>query len=219
MIHAIKMPLADGFFLLCQRRLKQKREALKKIVMALRNMGKLPEPTIENTWHPNTHNLIHLRTWLFTRYPILGRYSITRRIINFGIIVHAFDPPWRWIMESVGEEAGKLEWRGGVYWGWWRDIRNLITLKRYVKRWCHLSRERLNLINRGFDACVVLYILCPPFRNFVKSIRIKAQGMKWEVKTYGHEGMPTNWNAWWREPAVHELLPNWKPPSGVNNAG
>ncbi len=205
MIHAIKVPLADGFFILCQRRLRQKREGLKKIAMAFRNMGKLPEPTIENTWHPNTHNMIHLRTWLFANYPILGQFNITRRAINFAIIIHAFDPPWRWIMESVGEEAGKLEWTG-----WQHDIRNMVALKRYFGYWCHLSKERMNLIKRSFDACVVLYILCPPFRKLIKAIRIKAQEMKWEGKTYGHEGMPANWNAWWRDPNPNEL-PGWKP--------
>ena len=194
MIHAIKVPLADGFFILCQRRLRQKREALKKIRMAFRNMGKLPEPTIENTWHPNTHNLILLRTWLFERYPILGRYSLTRYPINFAIIIHAFDPPWRWIMESVGEEAARLEWTG-----WWHDIRNLIMLKRYFDLWCTLGPGRMNLINRGFDICIALYILCPPLRKLVKEIRQKAQAMKWEARTYGHERMPASWNIWWGE--------------------
>jgi len=211
MIHAIKNPLTDGAYLLLQRRLRQKREAFRKIAMAFRNMGKLPAPTIENTWHPNTHNLIHLRTWLFAIYPILGRYSVTRKLINFGIIIHAFDPPWRWIIESMGEEAGKLEWIG-----WRHDFDNLRMLKAYFGHWCHLSRERMNLINRGFDIFIIFYTLCPPFRKLVQTIRIKAQIMKWEGKTYGHEGMPSNWNAWWREPYSYELLPGWEPPLGVN---
>jgi len=182
----------EGVYLLLQRRLRQKREALQKIRMAFRNMDKLPEPTIENTWHPNTHNLIQLRTWLFSRWPILRHFSVTQKLIKFGIIIHAFDQPWRWIMESVGEEAAKLEWTS-----WWHNVHNLIMLKGYFRHWCHLNRERMNLITRGFDAVIILYIFCPPFRKLIKEIWIKAQGMKWEGKTY-EIALPPKY-VWWRE--------------------
>ncbi len=198
MIHAIKKPLTDGLYLFFMRdmSLRRKRAALRWIFASLHNMGKLPEPTIENTWHPNTHNLILLRAWAFEKWHFLNHF---KKIINFAIIIHAFDPPWRWIMETVLRDALKMRWSGQVYWDWWRDVRNLIILRRDFLNRCHLNETRCGFVKYLFNTLLVLYILLPPVRLIFQAFLEKVKEMKWEDRMYGHKSAP-NWD-WWRESA------------------
>ncbi len=198
MIHAIKNPLVSGLHILFEKghKISIRRDALKQIRAAFHNMGKLPEPTMENTWHPNTHNLILLRTWAFGRYRFLTRF---KNIVNFAIIIHAFDPPWRWMMETILRDALEMKWSGGIYWGWWNDVRNLIALRDNFIRRANLSQDRVNFIRRFFLAMIILHIICPPWRAIFKSTTVKVREMKWEDRMFGHNSVP-NWE-WWKEDA------------------
>ena len=106
-----------------------KLKAFRKLWKAYQSTTKLPEPTLENTTHPNAHNLIRLRDWLFERCflnPL--RMGFIRHLINFVIIIVQFDPPWRWIIDSLREEAFKMKWvpreyerSGQVKYDWWKE--------------------------------------------------------------------------------------------------
>ncbi len=109
MIHAIKKPL---------------------MVVAGLILDKMPTPTKETTWHPNSHNLIDLRDDFFTHCVGLAeeRLRVIRCVFNFVIILYDFDPPWRWMMDFVLEKALLKEWkpRGFEYdwvknYHWWKE--------------------------------------------------------------------------------------------------
>ena len=92
---------------------------------AYRRLIYLPEPTLENTWHPNTHNLIQARDWLLKNCGLSdNRKSIIRTLINFVIILYDFDSPWRWIIDSLREKMLEMEWKERGYedkrhYDWW----------------------------------------------------------------------------------------------------
>ncbi len=192
MIHAIKLPLLNGLHLLLEKGhgISVRWESIKQIRLAFRNMGKLPEPTMENTWHPNTHNLILLRTWAFEKYPYLARF---KNVINFAIIIHAFDPPWRWIMETTLRDALAMDWDSCF-----QGVRNLRTSRDDFACRCQINEARRGFIRRLFLVLIVLHFL-PPWRWMVKAMLAKAKGMTWEDRMYGHSTMP-NW-PWWVEDA------------------
>ncbi len=126
----IKKPALQGIAVLFGESSKvDKLKAAKMLWDAFQAIEGLPEPTKENTWHPNTHQLIELRDWLFERC-FLGklRMGFIRRVMNFLIILYDFDPPWRWIFDSVREQACSQEWKPRGFsdtwrndYGWWRE--------------------------------------------------------------------------------------------------
>jgi len=127
----IKKPALDAISVLFGESSKvDKLKAAKMLWDAFQAIEGLPEPTKENTWHPNTHRLIELRDWLFERC-FLGklRMGFIRRVMNFLIILYDFDPPWRWIFDSVKEQICSQEWKPRGFsdtwkntYGWWREV-------------------------------------------------------------------------------------------------
>lgn len=108
MMHAIKKPLLEVARLI---------------------LSKLPEPTKENTWHPNSHNLIEIRDDFF-EHCFLGedRRIFIRTVFNFVIIIYDFDAPWRMMIDWCIEEWRKKDWKPKGYgmdkipdWRWWHD--------------------------------------------------------------------------------------------------
>ena len=131
MIHTIKTPIVfaiDTIFDPDASKL-DKLKAASKLWKAFQAISKMPEPTFENTTHPNAHNLIRLRDWLLGKCNLsLERMGLIRHLINFAIIIVEFDPPWRWIIDSVREESLKLKWEpreynrsGQVKYIWWKE--------------------------------------------------------------------------------------------------
>lgn len=131
MTETIKKPLIQGVNVLFNPKSTKldKIKALRALWKAIDALKGLPEPTKENTWHPNTHNLIDLRDWLFG-HCFLGenRMGLIRRIINFVIILYDFDPPWRWIFDSLIGKAMCMEWKPRGFqdtwvdsYNWWRE--------------------------------------------------------------------------------------------------
>ena len=106
-----------------------KAKAIKMLWDAFQSLKGLPEPTKKDTWHPNSHKLIELRDWLFERCFMDGlRLNFLRRLINFAIVIYDFDPPWRWVMDSVKDEALKKDWLPRGFqdtwtedYTWWKD--------------------------------------------------------------------------------------------------
>ncbi len=131
MAQAIKAPAMQALSVLVNPKAKRfdKLRAAKMLYGAFQATQGLPEPTKENTWHSNTHNLIYLRDWLFQRCFLNGvRMNFIRRIMNFIIILYDFDPPWRWIFDSVREEAMKMACKPRGWndtwkdtYAWWRE--------------------------------------------------------------------------------------------------
>ena len=130
-IEEIKKPLLEGIAVIFDptTRRKGKLKAAIGIYRALKAVSKLPEPTIEETWHPNCHNLIKLRDDLLLQLN-LGklRMGFIRNIFNFVIILYNFDPPWRWIIDSVKDQALEMEWIPRGFsddwkddYDWWQD--------------------------------------------------------------------------------------------------
>ena len=131
MMHVIKAPIIGSIEAIFNPDTSKidKLRAASKLWKAFQAISKLPEPTLENTVHPNAHNLIILRDWLFARCLLdKGRLGLIRRLINFTIILIEFDPPWRWILDSLREEAFKMKWQprgydrnGETKYDWWKE--------------------------------------------------------------------------------------------------
>lgn len=107
-----------------------KLKAAARLWRALQSMSRLPAPTKENTWHPNSHKLIELRDWLLSRLPTLHgqRRGLIEKLFNFVIIIYDYDPPWRWIMDSVKDKALDMNLKPRGYsddwcdgYEWWCD--------------------------------------------------------------------------------------------------
>jgi len=105
----------------------EKLKAIWRLWKIYKSLSKLPEPTKENTWHPNTHNLIDLRDWLLERCFLDElRIRFIHRVINFIIQLFDYDPPWRWIMDSLREKAFEMKWVKRGYqdnrtYKWWKE--------------------------------------------------------------------------------------------------
>ena len=107
-------------------------KAVKKLWDVFESLKGLPEPTIDRTWHPNTRNLIELRDWFFDRCSLNTlRMGFIRRVMNFVIILYDFDPPWRWILDSVREKSLTKDWKPRGFedtWSktytWWNESKN-----------------------------------------------------------------------------------------------
>lgn len=124
MAETIKKPIVEATAILFNPKSSrvQKIKALRMLWKVFEAMKGLPEPTKENTWHPNTHALIDLRDWLFERCSLnVFRMGFVRRIMNFVIVLYDFDPPWRWILDSLKDEALKKEWKPRGFSDTWRN--------------------------------------------------------------------------------------------------
>jgi len=130
MIEYIKKPILEGVETLFDPTASKinKLRALNKLWNALKAADVLPRPTIENTWHPNSHNFISLRDWIKSCLKLAGiRMGFIDRIFSIVIIIYDFDPPWRWMMDSVKDEAFKMEWKQRGWedewapYSWWDE--------------------------------------------------------------------------------------------------
>ncbi len=131
MNETIKKPAVQAMEVLFSPKASQfdRIKAVKMLWGVYDSLKGLPEPTKENTWHPNTHNLIDLRDWLFEHCHLnIFRMGFIRRIMNFVIILYDFDPPWRWIFDSLFQEVLKKNWKPRGFddtwkntYVWWKD--------------------------------------------------------------------------------------------------
>jgi hypothetical protein len=183
MIHAIKKPILES---VGKGTLRAKIQSFKTISIAFGNIDKLPEPTAENTWHPNSHNLLLLRAWFLKHWfirllcliPPVKR--LLHRITKGVIILYDFDPPWRWILDSVKDKA-----LAGY------DLR---SQRDYMIEHCRMQSERDVLIKVVFDFLIVLHFI-PPWRQIINSALAQAKKMDWKPR-----GFEDSWQyGWWKE--------------------
>jgi len=183
MIHAIKKPILQS---IGRGNLRTKLKAFRTIAAALKSIDKLPEPTPENTWHPNTHNLLLLRDWFLKHWfirllclaPPVKR--LFHRVTKGIIILYDFDPPWRSIMDLAKDKA--LE-------GY-----DLHSLKFYILGHCKMEAGRDQLISVLFNLIIILHLL-PPCRQIIDSALAKARKMDWKPR-----GFEDSWKyGWWQE--------------------
>ncbi len=97
MIHAIKAPMLESIAALLSPESGNgnKLKALIALRKVIKNLDKFPEPTIENTWHPNSHRLIELRDEFFERYRRFPFRHLIQKGVKFGIIIYDYDRPYR----------------------------------------------------------------------------------------------------------------------------
>ena len=128
LMHQVKKPLMEGVQTLTSPDVNfaGKMKAVRKIWRAYQNFLKMPEPTVENTHHPNTHNIIHLRDWFCARCKLAAlRVNFVRTCFNFWAVINEMDPPWRMMSDKVREEGFRLDWVPTGYDGepceydWW----------------------------------------------------------------------------------------------------
>lgn len=105
-------------------------KAIFQVIGSYRALNDLPEPTFENTWHPNSHRLIELRDEFFKHCVGLGtpRLKFMRAFINFIIIMYDYDRPYRDMMDWAKEALEKKGWdaRGSqdliaAHWPYWKE--------------------------------------------------------------------------------------------------
>jgi len=102
-------------------------KALISLKKAFDIFRELPEPTKENTWHPNSHRMIEVRDWFFTKCKLDShRLNFIRIPVNFIIDVYDYDPPYRDILDDVKVEIESKSWapKGSLDliahdWKWW----------------------------------------------------------------------------------------------------
>lgn len=133
MINDIKAPLLSALDILTadDSNKLDKLKAIRTLVGLVPKINELPEPTKENTWHPNAYRLIEVRDWFFAHCFLSGsRLKFMRFVFNFGIIAYD-DPPYRDLIDLCKEELDKKGWdpRGSHdliqrRWAWWNDEPN-----------------------------------------------------------------------------------------------
>ena len=99
-VHAIKAPMIFAF----------KHSRILKLIDKV-----LPEPTVENTWHPNTHRLLAIREDFFRHCNLTPeRIHLLRVVSKFVIIIHDYDTPYRAMINWCVQELFKSGWEPGA---------------------------------------------------------------------------------------------------------
>ncbi len=101
--------------------------ALMFLNRARRAVERLPEPTVENTWHPNSHRMIEVRDWFFGKCRLGDeRISLFRMAANFVIVLYDYDPPYRHMIDEAKARLDAAGWTPCGEedlirhdWGWW----------------------------------------------------------------------------------------------------
>lgn len=89
----------------------------------------LPEPTVDNTWHPNSHRMIQIRDEFKKNCTLSAdRVNLIVTGMNFAIMMYDFDRPYRDMMDWAKDRLDELGWtpRGsldliGADWPWWNE--------------------------------------------------------------------------------------------------
>ena len=134
LINEVKKPLLEAVPVIFDPEAGKiaKLKAAVKLWRAMKALNQLPQPGIDNTWHPNAHNLIRLRDWVVSCIPKLAgeRRQIVEVFFDLVIILIDMDPPWRYIIDRVNDEALKMKWMSAGWnddwvesYDWWEEQR------------------------------------------------------------------------------------------------
>lgn len=133
MVHGIKAPALENISILLspESNPAQKLKALMALRRVLHDFEKnFPEPTPENTWHPNSHLLCQVRDEFFKHCVGLSceRLRTLRLGINFFIIIYDYDPPYRMMIDWWAKQLKIQNWDFTVpitmvqrNWPWWQE--------------------------------------------------------------------------------------------------
>ncbi len=132
MVHAIKAPAIESLMLLISPEAGKadKFKALLQLRKALKAFDeKFPEPTEENTWHPNSHRLIRIRDEFFKHCHLdESRQKLLRLGTNFVIVIYDYDPPYRMMIDWWARMLEIQNWDFDVplstikrNWEWWHE--------------------------------------------------------------------------------------------------
>ncbi len=186
MIHAIKAPMLESIAALLSPESGNgnKLKALIALRKVIKNLDKFPEPTIENTWHPNSHRLIELRDEFFERYRRFPFRHLIQKGIKFGIIIYDYDRPYR----DMGDWAkAELDKKG---LGCLSEIRD-----EFFKHCVGLAPGRLNFMRQVFNLGIIVYR--SPYKGMMDWAWERLKAMGWTPRgtmdLIGHE-----WE-WWKE--------------------
>jgi len=76
---------------------------LVKVIVTLG--GRYPEPTRENTLHPNTHRLLDIRDDFFKHWEVSGREPLLKALWRILIVKYEHSPAWRnmldWFIKEI----------------------------------------------------------------------------------------------------------------------
>lgn len=148
----------------------------------------IPEPTKQNTWHPNTHNLIYIRD---TTLKNIIRFKVPRFLVRFLIVLYDFDPPWRYILDSIKDESAEMKWN--IF----NSGYNFFRLSKWAIKRCQLHQNRRIAIKAALLGACFAYYLFPPVAIWFTRVRKEARKMEWEKKGFSDDWAETY--RWWRE--------------------
>ncbi len=105
-VHAIKAPFCKILLRIFEKPLGVI-DAI-RILVELNKIRKrisdnLPEPTLENTWHPNTHILIEVMNEFFEYSDLRIRERELKTMLKFATIINDYDPPYRFLINRFLE--------------------------------------------------------------------------------------------------------------------
>lgn len=72
--------------------------------------GRYPEPTRENTLHPNTHRLLDIRDRFFEHWKLGAREPLVKALFRILIVKYEHSPTWRNLLDWVIKEIPK-DWK------------------------------------------------------------------------------------------------------------
>lgn len=114
-IFRVKAPLVKAMNLLSRGRLH-----LSEVIFILRTLWavkriidkELPDPTQDNTWHPNTRILLDLQDYILGHVRLTpDRVNLLRVVSKFIIIVYDFDTPYRQMIDRCVERLKQSDWK------------------------------------------------------------------------------------------------------------
>ena len=97
----------------------------KPLVKAIVLLGeRYPEPTRENTLHPNTHRLLDIRDKFFECWEVEARASLLKVLFRILIVKYEHSPTWRnmfdWFLKEMPDDWKPFNpsrqmkcWKGG----------------------------------------------------------------------------------------------------------
>ncbi len=134
MVHGIKAPAIESLMVLISPASgsADKVKALLRLRRVLKDFERnFPEPTRENTWHPNSWIMIDIRDRFFRDHCIglsAERLKTMRLGINFFIIIYDYDPPYRMMIDWWAKQLDIKNWDYQASaplfprnWPWWKD--------------------------------------------------------------------------------------------------
>ena len=127
MVEEVKGPALEGLMDILSSNYGRRLGGLLKLRRAMQAWVDFPEPTKENTWHPNSHRLIDIRDDFLSLCQLDEKHiRFIRLAINFIIVLYDYDPPYRMLIDWWAKKLGMTNWDYSIpitvvghNWKWW----------------------------------------------------------------------------------------------------